>query len=69
MQLTIQLDEESARQLAAIQEYTNQDYIAVILQGISLYHQQVQPHFQASINVVKKYDLVCDVPLAVSLIN
>jgi hypothetical protein len=69
MQLTIQLDEESARQLAAIQEYTNQDYISVILQGISLYHQQVQPHFQTYPSVTRKYELVCDVPLAVSLIN
>jgi hypothetical protein len=51
MQLTIQLDSESARQLAIIQQQTNQDQMSVIQQGIGLYHQQVHPHYLARMEV------------------
>ena len=47
MQLVIQLDPESARQLDLIQKHTNQDHNTIIRQVINLYHQQVQstrPH-------------------------
>jgi predicted transcriptional regulator len=57
--LTIQLDSETARQLEVIQKQTNQDYISVIQQGIGLYHQQVQPHYTARIEVPPSSDLLC----------
>ncbi len=58
MQLIIQLDAETARQLAAIQDHTNQDHALVIQQGISLYFQQLQPHRQFYIETKRQYDLV-----------
>ena len=42
MQLTIQLDPESARKLASIQEHTNQDHETIVRQILDLYHQQLQ---------------------------
>ena len=42
MQLTIQLDPESARKLASIQEHTNQDHETIVRQVLDLYHQQLQ---------------------------
>ncbi len=61
MEVTIKLDEEHARQLAVIQQYTNQDLATVIEQSISLYHQQLQPHYQLRLQLDRKYDLVCNV--------
>ncbi len=58
MQLIIELDIETARQLEAIQAQTNQDSILVIQQGISLYHQQLQPHRQFQIATKNHYELV-----------
>ena len=57
--LTIELDLETARQLAVIQKQTNQDHIAVIQQSIGLYHQQVQPHYLERIEVHPSSDLLC----------
>jgi hypothetical protein len=59
--LTIELDTETARQLAVIQKQTNQDHMSVIQQGIGLYHQQVQPHYLARIEVPPSSDLLCAV--------
>ena len=42
LQLTIQLDPESARKLASIQEHTNQDHETIVRQILDLYHQQLQ---------------------------
>jgi hypothetical protein len=61
MEITIKLDPEHARQLAVIQKYTNQDLETVIQQGIGLYHQQLQPHYQLHMELDRKYDLVCNV--------
>ena len=58
MQIIIQLDAETARQLAAIQDHTNQDHALVIQQGISLYYQQLQPHRQFYLEAKRQYDLV-----------
>jgi predicted transcriptional regulator len=63
MQLIIQLDDETARQLEEIQKHTNQDPLLVIQQGIGLYHQQLQPHRQFYIETKRKYDLVCSAPI------
>jgi hypothetical protein len=57
MQVTIQLDPETARQLAAIQKQTNQDHMAVIQQGIGLYHQQVQPHYLPRLPILQSSEL------------
>jgi hypothetical protein len=59
MQLIIQLDPETARQLAAIQKQTNQDHMSVIQQGIGLYHQQVQPHCLQRMAILPAADLSC----------
>ena len=69
MQLIVQLDEESARQLAAIQEYTNQDHNTVIQQVISLYHQQIQPHYRIRLADLSQYELVSSESLSVSVSN
>ncbi len=61
MEFTINLDQEHARQLAAIQKYTNQDFDTVIQQSISLYHQQLQPHYQLRLELDRSYDLVSNV--------
>jgi hypothetical protein len=61
MEITIKLDPEHARQLAAIQKYTNQDLETVVRQGIGLYHQQLQPHYQLRMELDRKYALVCNV--------
>ena len=42
MQLTIQLDSESVRKLALIQQRTNQDHDTIVRQVLDLYHQQLQ---------------------------
>jgi hypothetical protein len=62
MQLIIQLDAETARQLEEIQKHTNQDPILVIQQGIGLYYQQLQPHRQFYIETKRHYELVGNVP-------
>jgi hypothetical protein len=59
MQLIIQLDAETARQLEEIQKHTNQDPILVIQQGIGLYYQQLQPHRQFYMETKRQYELVC----------
>lgn len=69
MEITIKLDPEHARQLAAIQKYTNQDLETVIQQGIGLYHQQLQPHYQVRMELDRKYDLVCNVSTKASADN
>jgi hypothetical protein len=58
MQLIIELDIETTRQLEAIQDHTNQDSLLVIKQGISLYFQQLQPHRKFQIETKKQYELV-----------
>jgi hypothetical protein len=69
MQLIVQLDDESARQLAAIQAYTNQDHSTVIQQVISLYYQQIQPHYRVRLADLTQYELVTSESLSVSAIN
>jgi hypothetical protein len=69
MQLTIQLDPETARQLAAIQKQTNQDHMAVIQQGIGLYHQQVQPHCFQPMAVLQTSALSCITTLTSTSVN
>jgi hypothetical protein len=69
MQLILQLDPESARQLAAIQEYTNQDHNTVIQQVIGLYYQQIQPHCQLRLAEIDRYELVGSETLTASAIN
>jgi hypothetical protein len=59
MQITIELDPETARQLAAIQKQTNQDHMAVIQQSIGLYHQQVQPHYLPQMGILQTSNLSC----------
>jgi hypothetical protein len=61
MQLIIELDAETARQLTEIQQHTNQDQTVVIQQGIGLYYQQVQPHRQFYIQTQPQYDLACNI--------
>jgi hypothetical protein len=69
MQLIVQLDDESARQLAAIQAYTNQDHSTVIQQVIGLYYQQIQPHYRVRLADLNQYELVTSESLSVSAIN
>jgi predicted transcriptional regulator len=63
MQLIIQVDAETARQLDEIQKQTNQDPALVIQQGIGLYYQQVQPHRQFYIQTKRQHELVSNVPV------
>ncbi len=67
--ITIEVDDELARQLAIVQEYTNQDHSAVIKQGIGLYFQQLQPHCQVRLDLDRKYSLVCNVSANTTLNN
>jgi hypothetical protein len=62
MQIIIQLDAETARQLDEIQKHTNQEYTLVIQQGIGLYYQQLQPHRQFYMETKKHYELVGSAP-------
>ena len=66
MQLIIELDPETARQLDAIQQHTNQDDAVVVRQAIGLYYQQLQPHRQFYIETKRQYDLVCNIPVGTS---
>ena len=66
MQLIIELDAETARQLEAIQKHTNQDHTFVIQQGIGLYYQQLQPHREFYIETKRQYELICNVPVHTS---
>jgi hypothetical protein len=66
MQLIIQLDAESARQLEEIQKHTNQDGALVIQQGIGLYYQQLQPHRQFYMETKRHYELVGTMPATTS---
>lgn len=67
MEIIIRLDPETARQLDAIQQHTNQDQMEVIRQGIGLYYQQLQPHRQFYIETKKQYDLIYTAPVASSV--
>ncbi len=58
MQLIVQLDAESARQLELIQEYTNQNHNNVIQQALSLYYQQIQPHYRVRLAASIQHQLV-----------
>lgn len=69
MQLIVQLDTESTRQLTAIQGQTNQDHNTVIQQAISLYYQQIQSHCRVHVEDVKQYELVGNGIQSVSAIN
>lgn len=69
MQLIVQLDAESTHQLAAIQDQTNQDRETVIKQAISLYYQQIQPHFHLRPEHIDQYELVGNGPANLSAIN
>jgi len=66
MQIIIQLDAETARQLEEIQQHTNQDPTLVIQQGIGLYYQQLQPHRQFCMDTKRHSDLVSSVPASIS---
>jgi hypothetical protein len=66
MQLTIELDAETTRQLIEIQKQTNQDHTIVIQQGIGLYYQQVQPHRQFYVETQRKYELTYDMAVNTS---
>ncbi|AFY95121.1 hypothetical protein [Chamaesiphon minutus] len=63
MQLIIQVDAETARQLDEIQKQTNQDPALVIQQGIGLYYQQLQPHRQFYIETKRQYELIGNIPV------
>jgi predicted transcriptional regulator len=63
MQLIIQVDAETARQLDEIQKQTNQDPALVIQQGIGLYYQQLQPHRQFYIETKRQYELIGSIPV------
>jgi hypothetical protein len=69
MQLVIQLDPETARQLAAIQKQTNQDHMSAIQQGIGLYHQQLQPHGLPRMAILPATDLSCITAANISSVN
>jgi hypothetical protein len=64
MQLIIELDSETARQLDAIQKHTNQDYTLVIQQGIGLYYQQLQPHCKLYVETKKQFDPTVNIPVS-----
>ena len=66
MQLIIELDAETARQLIELQKQTNQDHTVVIQQGIGLYYQQLQPHRQFYIETKRQYELSANVPASPS---
>jgi hypothetical protein len=58
MQIIIELDAETARQLTELQKQTNQDHTVVIQQGIGLYYQQLQPHRQFYMETKRQYELI-----------
>lgn len=64
MQIIIQLDAETARQLDEIQKHTNQEHALVIQQGIGLYYQQLQPHRQFYMKTKRHYELVSNSPVS-----
>ena len=66
MQLIIELDAETARQLTELQKQTNQDHTVVIQQGIGLYYQQLQPHLQFYIETKRQYELIDNIPVSTS---
>jgi hypothetical protein len=57
MKLVVELDAETARRLEYIQQYTNQDFALAIQQGIGLYHQQLQKHYQFYIPTASQYTM------------
>ena len=64
MQLIIELDAETTRQLIELQKQTNQDHAVVIQQGIGLYYQQLQPHRQFYMETKRQYELTANVPVS-----
>ena len=66
MQLIIELDAETTRQLIELQKQTNQDPAVVIQQGIGLYYQQLQPHRQFYIETKRQYELIANIPASAS---
>ena len=64
MQIIIELDAETARQLTELQKQTNQDHTVVIQQGIGLYYQQLQPHRQFYIETKRQYELTANIPVS-----
>jgi predicted transcriptional regulator len=66
MQIIIELDAETARQLDFVQQQTNQDHMAVIQQGIYLYYQQLQPHRQFFLEAKSHSELISNIPVSVS---
>jgi predicted transcriptional regulator len=66
MQIIIELDAETARQLTELQKQTNQDHTVVIQQGIGLYYQQLQPHRQFYIETKRQYELIANIPATAS---
>lgn len=63
MQIVIELDAETARQLETIQKYTNQDHASIVKQSIGLYHQQLQPHCELFFATAREYNLVGSAPV------
>jgi hypothetical protein len=59
MQLIINLDRESAQQLAEIQKYTNQEHTIVCQQAIGLYHQQIQISGRVQLEEFDRSELNC----------
>jgi predicted transcriptional regulator len=66
MQLIIELDAETARQLTELQKQTNQEHTVVIQQGIGLYYQQLQPRRQFYIETKRQYDSIDNIPVSTS---
>ncbi len=66
MQIIIELDAETARQLTELQKQTNQDHTVVIQQSIGLYYQQLQPHRQFYIETKRQYELIANTPMVTS---
>jgi hypothetical protein len=60
MQLIINLNRESAQQLAEIQKYTNQEQTIVCQQAIGLYHQQIQISGRVQLEEFDRSELDCN---------
>ena len=58
MQVTINLNAQSVKNLADIRSQTNQHLDTIVSQGLSLYHQQLQAHRQMIVEVDLQDDIV-----------
>ena len=58
MQVTINLNAQSVKNLADIRSQTNQHLDTIVSQGLSLYHQQLQAHRQMILEVDLQDDIV-----------